>query len=121
MPPIAYLFRGDVARVTDLEGILKAIFRSVLTICPEYSFHVRSGGILLPSFSQRTTGVRRGTIFGRHSVSYTVNDDKDLRATLADAFAESAGSRYHQVDVETLSKLLRSKTRVKSSWFARSD
>lgn len=109
MPPIAYLFRADLARVTDLEVILKAIFRSVLSICPEYSFQVRSGGIFLHFFTRRTTGARRGTIFGLDSVSHTLNDDGDFRATLAVAFAESAGSRHHQIDVETLPKLLLTK------------
>lgn len=47
MPPIAYLFRADLASISDLEVLLKAIFRSVLTICPESSFQVRSGGIFL--------------------------------------------------------------------------
>lgn len=108
MPPIAFLFKADEARLSDFEVILDAIFTSVLATYPESLFHVRSGGILLSRFSQRMTAVSRGAVFKEKSVSYTLSDDRDLRAVLAVAFAESAGARHHNLEVQTLpAKLLR--------------
>jgi uncharacterized protein DUF6883 len=106
MPPIAFLFKGDEARLSDFQVILDAIFEAILAMNPECTLHVRSGGILLNCFSQRTTAVSRGRVFKNKSISYTLNDDKELRATLAVAFAASAGSRHHNLEVQTLPAML---------------
>src|SRR5438045_7684058 len=102
MRPIAFLFRGDELRPSDFDTILGAIFKTVLKMNQRSLFHLRSGGILLTRFSQRTTAVSRGRVFKNKSVSYTLNDDKELRATLAVAFAASAGSRHHSLEVQAL-------------------
>jgi hypothetical protein len=109
MPPIAFLFKGDEARLSDFDLILDAIFKSVLSKNPKCSFHVRSGSILLTSLSQRTTAVGRGRVFNLKSVGYTLSDDKELRATLAVALAASAGNRHHNLEVQALPAMLLSK------------
>lgn len=106
MAPIAFLFKGAESRLSDFEIILDSIFRTILAINPESLFHVRSGGILLPYFSQRTTAVSRETVSSGKSVSHTLRDDKELRATLAVAFAASAGTLHHNLEVQTLPAML---------------
>src|SRR5260370_18348852 len=106
MPPIAFLFRGDESRVSDFDLICKAIFEAVLAIAPEVNFDVRSGGILLWTFTEKTTAVQR-TLAGKwRSSGRTISDDKDLRATLAVRFAASASAQYNHLQVKTLPRLL---------------
>jgi len=106
MPTIAFLFRGDDSRVSDFDLICEAIFQTVLTLGPEGVFDVRSGGILLWRFSERITAVHRTLVAKRTSIGHTVRDDKELRATLAVAFAASVSAQRHHLDVKSLPRTL---------------
>jgi hypothetical protein len=103
MPTIAFLFQGDDLRVGDFDLICEAIFQAVLSTTSEDNFHLRSGGILLQRFSERMTAVSRARISNRPTISYTVSDDKALRATIAAAFAVSASAQHHRFETEALS------------------
>lgn len=78
----------------------------MLALTPEARFDLRSGGVLLWTFSYRTSAVERGTVGKHSSVSHTLTDDKALRSTLAVAFAKSAAAQYHRLDTDTLSTTL---------------
>ncbi len=100
--PVAFLFNGDEARVIDFDVICEAIFRAVLSDSPKTAFDVRSGGVLLWRFSERTTAVHRTMVAKRLSDGYTISNDKDLRKKLAVAFAASVGAQYHRLEPESL-------------------
>lgn len=108
MPTIAYLFASEKLIPSDLyiDSCCRMIFSNVLASSPWADFHLRSGGLLLWRFSYRTTGVER-TAAGKYpSVSHTLSDDKELRATLAVTFAKSVAAQYHHIDSATLSTTL---------------
>jgi uncharacterized protein DUF6883 len=103
---IAYLFSGDDLQPSDLDLVCKAIFGQVLALTPGAKFDLRSGGVLLWTFSYRTSAVER-TLVGKYpSVSHTLTDDKALRSALAVAFAKSVAAQYHHIDTEALSSTL---------------
>src|SRR5260370_39640288 len=106
MPTIAYLFSGDDVRPTDLDLVCRAIFAQVLSEMPGASFHLRSGGILLWTFSSRTTAIQRSKVGKYPSVGHTESDDKALRSALAVAFARSVAARYHRIDTGALPSML---------------
>jgi hypothetical protein len=106
MPTIAYLFSGDDLRPGDLNLIYRTIFGQVLVLTPEARFDLRSGGVLLWTFSYRTSAVERTTVGKYPSVSHTLIDDKALRSTLAVAFAKSVAAQYHHIDTDALSSTL---------------
>jgi hypothetical protein len=106
MATVAFLFNGDRLKFVDANLITRIVFESVLQIAPESHFHLRSGGVLLWRFSYRTTAVHR-TKVGKHtSLGHTQSDDKELRKTLALAFASSVSAQYHHIDADELSFLL---------------
>jgi len=106
MPTIAFLFRGDELRVTDLDLIYDGIFKSVLSATPEGNFHLSSGAILLDRFSSRITSVGSNRVAGHSAISWTVSDEKKLRATIAVTFAQSACARYHRLEAASLPRVL---------------
>lgn len=106
MPTVAFLFNGNQLKFSDSDLITTVIFESVLRIAPESHLQLRSGGVLLWRFSYRTTAVHRSKV-GKHApLGYTQSDDKDLRKTLALAFASSVAAQYHRIDTDELSYLL---------------
>jgi hypothetical protein len=106
VPTIAYLFSGDDLQPSDLDLVCKTIFGQVLALTPGTRFDVRSGGVLLWTFSYRTSAVER-TSAGRYpSVSHTLTDDKALRSALALAFAKSVAAQYHVIDTNSLCRTL---------------
>jgi hypothetical protein len=106
MTPIAFLFRTDKLQTSDLDRWCRIIFRHVLAATPEANFHLRAGGVLLWRFTYRTSAVERKTRGKYPSVSHTLSDDAELRATLAVAFAKSAAAQPHHIDTDELSTVL---------------
>jgi hypothetical protein len=106
VPTIAYLFSGDDLQPSDLNLVCKAIFGPVLALTPGARFDVRSGGVLLWTFSYRTSAVERTSVGKYPSVSHTLTDDKALRSALAVAFAKSVAAQYHHIDTDALSSTL---------------
>jgi hypothetical protein len=106
MPTIAFLFNGDRLKISDADFITKIIFESVLSTAPKSHFQLRCGSLLLSRFSYRTTAVHRSKVGKHSSLGYTQSDDKELRKTLAVAFASSVSAQYHHIDADELSYLL---------------
>jgi hypothetical protein len=106
MPTIAYLFSGDELQRSDFDLVCRVIFGEVLASAPETRFDLRSGCVLLSTFTYRTTAVERTTVGKYPSVSHTLRDDKALRSTLAVAIAKSIAERYHHIDTDALSTML---------------
>ncbi len=99
---VAFLFNGSEARASDFDVICEAIFEAVLNDSPEAAFDVRSGGVLLWRFSERTMAVHRTMVAKRLSDGYTISDNKDVRKKLAVALADSVSSQYHHLEPEVL-------------------
>jgi hypothetical protein len=102
VPTIAYILSRDNLQPSDFDLVYRAIFGQVLALMPEARFDLRSGGLLLWTFSYWTRAVERGKAGKHASVSHTLADDKALRTTLAVAFAKSVAAQYHHVDPDTL-------------------
>jgi hypothetical protein len=103
VPTIAYIFSADDLQSSDFDLIYRAIFGPVLALMPEARFDLRSGRLLLWTFSYRTRAVERGKAGRLASVGRTLTDDKALRTTLAVAFAKSVAAQYHHVCLDALS------------------
>jgi hypothetical protein len=106
MPTIAFLFNASETDYGDFFEIYRVIFDQVLTRAKESSFHLRGGTVSLSRFSSRISAVERKTRGRYPSAGHTETDDMQLRATLAFRFAESAGSKHHQIDTDKLSMTL---------------
>jgi hypothetical protein len=78
----------------------------VLSATPEGNFHLSSGAILLDRFSSRITSVGSNRVAGHSAISWTVSDEKKLRATIAVTFAQSACARYHRLEAASLPRVL---------------
>jgi hypothetical protein len=56
VPTIAYLFSDIEHELCDFDLVYRAIFGEVLALTPGARFDLRSGGILLWTFSYRLSG-----------------------------------------------------------------
>lgn len=104
MRPHIFLFNGDDAELQARLGssMWRSFFSAILQHAPTSAFDVRSGAILLSDFTYRITGVQRGKMGGTRAISHTLEDDKDLRKTIALDFAESACVFWSSINVHDL-------------------
>ena len=106
MPAIAFLFDGTDLDFSDCDLAYRVIFSEVLKRARRSHLHLREGAILLSRFSYRTSAVESSNKGKRPSVSHTERDDKELRMTLAVAFASSAASKFYMLDADKLARTL---------------